>query len=244
MNISVDTRGAEKLTKTVLQQIPYAAALALTRTAQQAQRDILAHMAFDFDRPTPYTLNSLFIKPATKTDLTADVYIKNEGVNKQTPATKYLGPEVYGGIRSTKRSENALQRMGLMRPGSYMVPARGMPLDQYGNVRGSQMTKILSALGANPERYSNVTVRSRTKAIAAGRNIDLFVGSPGGGRLPTGVWQRLKTRVKPLLIFVDRVPLYRQRLKFYEIAAATYARVFDQTFNESLAEALRTARVR
>ena len=241
MKIDLSTLGAEKLTETVLQQVPYAAALALTRTAQQAQRDIIAHMSFDFDRPTPYTLNSVYIKPATKDDLHSDVYLKTDAA-KGTPASKYLYPEIYGGPRRWKRSENALQRMGLMRPGTFMVPGKGMPLDQFGNIRGSQMTKILSALGANP--YAIPSAKSRARATRQGRNIDVFVGRPGGGRLPLGIWQRLKTRVKPLLIFVDRPPLYRVRLKFYDIARATYDRVFEKTFNESLAEALRTARVR
>src|SRR3546814_8034127 len=47
---------------------------------------------------------SLYVKPATKTRLYANVYFR-EFASKGTPAVKYLGPEVYGGKRRVKRSE-------------------------------------------------------------------------------------------------------------------------------------------
>jgi len=45
------------------------------------------------------------------------------------------------------------------------------------------------------------------------------------------------------LIFIDRAPTYRERLKFFEIAQATYSRVFNKLFNEALADAIATARL-
>jgi len=42
---------------------------ALTQTAIQAQADIVQPMTQVFDRPTPYTLNSTNVSPATKTQL-------------------------------------------------------------------------------------------------------------------------------------------------------------------------------
>lgn len=241
MKIDINTLGAEKLTTTVLQQIPFAAALALTRTAQQAQRDIIAHFAFDFDRPTDYTMNSTYIKPATKTDLESEVFIKQDA-SKGTPASKYLAPEIVGGPRGHKRGENALIRAGYMSPGMYFAPGRGQTLDAYGNISGSAMTKIISALGANP--YAVPSSKSRARAIAAGKNIDLFVARPGGGRLPLGVWQRLKTKIKPLLIFFDRTPNYRVRIRFYELCQNAFDRTFAKNYNEALIQALKTARVR
>lgn len=79
------------LTQTQREQIPFAAVVAMTRTAQ-AVRDVqLTEMRRVFDRPTPYTMNSLFVQPATKRRPQAAVGFK-EFAGKGTPAWKYLGP--------------------------------------------------------------------------------------------------------------------------------------------------------
>ena len=59
-------------------------------TLSQAQ--IIIAMQLVFDRPTPYTLNSTFVSPATKTKLKAEVKLKDESA-KGLPATKYLAPD-------------------------------------------------------------------------------------------------------------------------------------------------------
>ena len=45
---------------------PIAMAKALTQSAIQAQTDIVQAMTQVFDRPTPHTLNSTYVIPATK----------------------------------------------------------------------------------------------------------------------------------------------------------------------------------
>ena len=54
-------------------QVRFAAAKALTQTAKKVQTRLIAEMGSQFDRPTPYTLRSTFVKPATKTELSAIV---------------------------------------------------------------------------------------------------------------------------------------------------------------------------
>jgi len=173
--VDFDISGAVKLTNAIAKQIPFAMAKALTQTAIQAQTDIVQAMTQGFDRPTPYTLNSTYISPATKDRLEATVKLKNESA-KGLPATKYLAPEVFGGNRNAKRSEVALRNLLNLDAGSFIVPGAAVPLDQYGNISAGTMTKILSAVQANPDYCQNVTQKSRRRAIAAGRNLDYFVG--------------------------------------------------------------------
>ena len=47
-------------------QINFALAVALTKTAQTLQAQQYGEIKKVFDRPTPYSLNSLYVKPATK----------------------------------------------------------------------------------------------------------------------------------------------------------------------------------
>ena len=160
---------------------------------------------------------------------------------KGTPAIKFLDPEVFGGERNAKRSERALQNMGALTSGSYAVPGAGVKLDQYGNISAGTMTKILSALQANPDYYQNVTNKSRKRAIAAGQKLEYFVGkSPTSDAV--GVWERDGRNLHPILIFIDRAPTYRERLNFYTIAKATFDRVYQRLFNDALADAIATAR--
>jgi hypothetical protein len=174
-SVDLDISGTVKLTNAIAKQIPLAMAKALTLTAIQAQSDIVQAMTQVFDRPTPHTLNSTYVIPATKDRLESFVQLKDSAA-KGTPSIKFLDPEVFGGERNRKRGERALQRMGALASGSFISPGARLKLDQYGNILAGTMTKILSAVQANPDYYQNVTQKSRKRAIAAGRNLDYFVG--------------------------------------------------------------------
>lgn len=140
------------------EQLPFAAALALTRTAQVVAGDLRTQMQVVFDRPTPATLDSLFIQPATKQKMEARVWIKDglssgaggQSVGRQgawgkgRAAIKWLTPEVFGGPRDDKGIEALLRRRGVLGNGQYVMPGDKLPLDQYGNVSRGQLNKILS----------------------------------------------------------------------------------------------------
>jgi hypothetical protein len=84
---------------------------------------------------------------------------------------------------------------------------------------------------------------SRKRAIAAGRNLDYFVGRSPSGAKRLGVWEQDGRNIHPILIFIDSPPTYRGRLKFYAISHATYKRVYQRFFKEALADAIATARL-
>src|ERR1035441_633525 len=90
---TIDVSRALNLCETVLRQLPFATAKALTRTAQLIKAAEVDEMRRVFDRPTPWTLNSVFITPATKDNLIARVWLKQDAA-KGTPAAKYLLSEI------------------------------------------------------------------------------------------------------------------------------------------------------
>lgn len=222
-------------------QFPYAIALALTRTAKDAQPAVQARMQKDFDRPTPYTLNSTYVLPAKKTDPvpTADVYFKNES-SKGTPAAKYIAPEVFGGHRGQKRYERALRAAGRLPAGMVTVPGSGAQLDKYGNVPAGLINAMLSQLGSNPDAYQNATGSKRSRRTRKVRG-QFFIGRPGGGRLPLGVWLRQGDKLVPFLLFVKQAT-YTKRLGFREAVAETFEQRFAINFDDALAKAISTAR--
>lgn len=213
-------------------QYPFAAAVALTKTAQDVHAAEKASMQDVFDRPTKFALNSLFVKPATKSRLFAHVFFR-EFAAKGTPAVKFLGPQVFGGKRRIKRAEKALQHAGLLPQGKAAVPGKSVKLDQYGNMRPGQITRILSALRASSDATQNRSGKTRTP---------YFVGAPGGA--PEGVWRRIGRRgkrIEPVMIFID-VPSYEKRLPFHETAVKVSRANFPSHFKTSFEGAMRTAR--
>ena len=80
MKIGVEIQGL-KTTLALLgdqaRQVPFATALALNATAQGVKAAGIDSMRREFDRPKPITLNSLFIKPATKAQPQAEVFVKH-----------------------------------------------------------------------------------------------------------------------------------------------------------------------
>lgn len=220
-------------------QVPFATALALTRTAQEVRKAEIEEMKQVFDRPTPFTLNSLYLKAATKANLTARMWVKD--ISGRTE--HYLMPEIYGGARRLKGFERLLMSKGLLPTGWMAVPGAGAKLDAYGNISGGQIVQILSAIKALGEQgyAANRTARSKHRR----KNLpELFVGRPGGGKLPNGVWQRFRfahgSAIKPILIFV-RGPRYAKRFDFFGVGSRVAERVFRGIFEQALREALSTA---
>jgi hypothetical protein len=210
------------------EQVPFVTAYALTKTAQDARAAIEQEIERVFDRPTRFALNSLFVRPATKRELVATVDFK-EGFGS-IPAWRFLGPEVAGGPRNKKSHERALDRAGILQPDEYCVPGKGIKLDAYGNMPGSEIARILSQLGASPDATQNATPRSRAKQKRKGTR-QYFV-MRGRSNVPDGIYRRDGRVAVPVLLFVVGAPRYHKRLAFYEIAKRTVADRFGAHFHE------------
>ncbi|WP_156923489.1 hypothetical protein [Massilia alkalitolerans] len=229
-------------------QGPFVAAVALTRTAQDVQAAIKDEMRTSFDRPTAYALNGMFLKRATKTDLEARVWVKDNPFGKGVPADRFLGPQIFGGERRHKGSERLLQAAGLMPQGSYLVPAAGAQLDGNGNIRRGQLRQILSQLkvqgGAGHE--SRATGSQRSNRTIARQGVTYFALPNGNRGLLPGVYLKRRfghgSAIRPVFIFVSKVE-YQTRLKFHEVGQATVATRFPVHFESELAKAMRTARL-
>lgn len=237
-NVKQLTEGFTDLEK---RQLPYATALALTRTAQFTQQGVQKAMPKLLDRPTDYTVTSVRIITARKTDnpIRALVYLQDEAP-KGTPAVRYLYPEVEGGERNETRFERALRFAGRLPAGMSAVPGSGAPKDQHGNVRNGIPTRVLSQLKASTDPYQNETERSKKRAGASRQRY--FVGRPGGGRLPLGIYERMSQGVRPIYVFVQRRPAYRKRLPFYELLQGIFNAKYPEFFKAAFEEAVRTAK--
>jgi hypothetical protein len=205
--------------------VPYATSAALTKSAQAAQRAIVADMPRRFDRPTAYTLGALRVEPSTAATLSARVAVKDQAGGRGTRPESYLLPEVEGGPRREKRTERALRLAGLLRPGEWVVPGSAAPLDANGNLSGAVSRSILRQVLA-------LQRGGRTVAPTRGGG-GYFVGAVGK-RGTRGVWLREGRETKPILIFTRTPPSYRSRLPFVELAERAARDTFPAEFARQL----------
>lgn len=228
----------------------YACAVALTRTAQDVRTALRNEMLRVFDRPTRFTLNSLYLKSATKVDLTARVWLKDAYGTK----ANYLMPQIEGGGRPQKRFEELLRQRGLMADNERAVPGQGARLDAYGNMSRGQIVQIISALGAfnlagSSQNATDSKRSKRKRAVgtyfyARGGESRDGRGAWKGGKvqhLRTGIYRKTSKGIIPVLIFVKGVR-YKPRLHFVPVAMRAIHQAFPGHWSTEYAKALRTAR--
>ncbi len=207
---------------------PIVTAYALTKVAGDIKADEVQTMKDVFDRPTKFTLNSLYVKPATKRDLVAEVYFK-DGFGS-IPAWKYLGPQVEGGARQHKSHEKRLIRAGHMKPDEFAVPGQGAKLDAFGNLSGSTIERILSQV-QSAEQFAGYQAnatdsrRSKAKRKKAGNYFVLRPELSGraGRNVAPGIYYRApgSKGFVPVIMFV-KAPRYQKRFPFYERAQLVF----------------------
>ena len=256
INVTNNFKQVSAAIRTARSQVPFALARALTKTGQQIKDAQRKEIEAIFDRPNPYTRNAVFLRPATKQRLIAEVWLKDG----RRP-DHYLLPNIKGGSRPLKRFEERLVRAGYMQPTERAVIAAGAKVDQYGNISRGQIVRILSQLktAAVAGDSSDATNSRRSRAsrskeaffVSRGRGAWRGSGSWKNGlksqHLPRGIWVRrsfgaLGTAIKPVLLFVSKAN-YDSRYKFFEIGNRIVAQNFARNFDESWAIAMKTARL-
>lgn len=214
INLSSDL---DRLTKNLDElgrsQIPFAASLALNNTAALAKKAEREEMSRVFDSPKNYTLNSIFVTPSNKRDLTAVVGLKS-GKGSRQGAAEYLRAEITGGKREETPFERELAQA--FHSHGAVVPGRDAKLDAFGNVTKAMRKAIIDAenggkgsdprgifiipVGSNshlrPGIYQRVPNRLKLK-----KRRGVVVSTSGGG-----------TRLKVLMLFDAGGATYGARL--------------------------------
>lgn len=238
-------------------QLPFATMLALNDAmfgVVNAWKEAIPQV---FDRPTPFTLNSVLYKKATKDRLYAEVWLRDE-IRDGTPPARYLHREATGGAREEKPLEHLLRQAGVLTSDEFIVPARGFPLDQFGNVPGAVARNILADLQASRDEKDRSTAESRGKRARRrdiGKRAVYFESVPTRGRshgrkqhLPRAIFQRTATgfgsSIRMAFVIVKGPPRYRQRFDAQRFAQKAFSEAFPRAFHTRLRNAVATAKVR
>ncbi len=213
-----DLRDLSRQIKQISKQAPFALSRALTETArkiEQAERKALQRR---LESPTPFTVNSVRSKGATRSRPVAKVFVMDK-------AAEYLDPFEFGGvhhlnskallnpkdIRLNKYGNIAKNRLGALksRPDVFI----GKIKNEAGDIRGVFQRRKYQKVKRRAKRSKNGTRRPRIKQ----RPPKLLIRF--GDALP----------VKPVLGYMDRANMMANALLPSEMSKA-------------MAEAMRTAR--
>lgn len=230
---------AELAIRALYTSLPNQAQNAANLTAYQIKDALIDEMRRVFDRPTPYTLNAVYVRAGSgkSRDIKAHILLREFGGKSRSE--KYLLPQVFGGSRRLKSFESALRSVGVLPDGLYAVPGQRAPLDAYGNISAGFIVQILSYFRAFGEQgyRANITEDKRSK-LAKGtrkkRGYTYFaIKEPGRGLMP-GIYRRqafgFGHSVEPMLMFVKR-PSYRRLLRWREIAEQIVSRNFQRNLS-------------
>ncbi|MGO2959455.1 MAG: hypothetical protein ACTIDN_10535 [Acetobacter sp.] len=220
VKISIDMKKVQKQLSDLSEHgIKDAMAFTLNTLGKQSVAALRSEMEDVFDRPTSFTLNGFYSKPARANNLTASVEARDYAP-KGTPAGKYLKPQIFGGGRPLKRFEQLLAPWS---GGQYVVPGPGAQLDSYGNISRGQIVQILSRLRSMSDTSQNVASKTlnrlkKQKKNARGSLTEYFIAHDKGNGRPKGVFKLVgRSHVVPVLWFVQSKPTYGVRLKFDEV---------------------------
>lgn len=200
-------------------QIPFAVATGLTdlaREVAESQQDALEQV---FDRPTPFTVNALGVKPARKDDWEAQVFVKDK-------TAEYLEPYEFGG-------DNKLNGKALIEPVDE-------PLNQYGNLPRRKLEqlkarpdvfigKVKTSIGEIDGVWQRPYIRGNQKIRGKSRKL----GWMARGANTTG-------HLKLLIRFADAHPAKQQwgyRARAVRVATARFDPVIGKALSRAIASA-------
>ncbi|MGE8452096.1 MAG: hypothetical protein ACN6OP_16015 [Pseudomonadales bacterium] len=225
INISVrfDVKALQRdLNNLARKQVPFATAQALNVVAKQVQAAERTNMAKVLDKPTPFTLNSIGVKLATKSSLTARVFVKDI-------AAAYLLPYEKGG-------KNKLNGRALLKP-------VGQKVNQYGNLPRNKIRQLL----AKPNVFVGVVTFKKS-----GRTINGVWERPmAGQRERTGKYGTkgdtqnriggVRTGLKLLVKFEDAHEA-KQWLNYQGVARKVIAASFSRELSTAMGRAIASAK--
>jgi len=248
--ITVDTSGLTRLLSSLrASEIPTAARNILNDVAREVVQREREEIKRVFNRPTPLIQNSPRVKTLAKPEsLMSEVWLKDvfrSGTQSWSgdPVFRALTPHIPGfpNTRMQKGMEGWLKNAGLMKAGEWLMPARGYPLDRYGNVTGAQAQKMLADVRA----YRGVAGMPGA-TLARNRKYVWGTKQAGGGHTVKGIWTTKGRRGgrhyqldKLMMVVVSGAPTYAKRFRFHDVGRLYAERIIPRLARLAIEHSIR-----
>lgn len=246
--VTFDVNHMLKKVDTIKQvQIPFASSLALNNLAKDVRDNYRSEMKQRFRNPVPFTLNGMYIKASSKSNLYVEVGLK-EFATKGNPTSKYLLPQIQGGKPYMTRFQKALRIKGILAPGEIAIPTQSdyLKRNQYGNVMPSQYTEILYSLQAFRDS-SAFTYRREAKRVRAARQYKARTTAAfnsSRNRYFPGIYledEMARQEIDSALFWITRQSNLPQKFPYIPIGAAFAQKNWNKAFGQALRKAIATA---
>lgn len=237
--LTVRIEGMEELKRSLSEmgakQIPFASAVAITKTAKSVEKRIQTDMAGAFRSASPYVKRATFSTSATKINLSATIGLKDMKPAGGTAPAVLLKEHFTGGRRGNKPFEKAIATIGGLPSGWRAIPGSGAKRDAYGNPNRKELGEMLGALRSRMQVF-----KGRGKRMAL---VGFFIVPVGASsHLHPGIYQRVAPgAIKCMFLFVNGAS-YRKVIDLERSAQEVVAREFQPNFDATFAHAIRTAR--
>ena len=171
---------------TAYKQLPFATSVAVNETAKQMR------LSFNkgtnvFDRPNKFTQSAFRNTFSNKNKLVSHVFaIDKQGADR----SRYLKYATKGGARVPKGFElffGGLKNDGTIPSNAYFMPTSYVEQDNYGNVKRTELNKIIRNINNTKKGY--------------------FVGTPrNNNKFKAGIYKRDKNKLKPYFTVTTSKP--------------------------------------
>lgn len=221
---------------------------AINDTAFEVRKAEQDELRRALDRPTPWTIKTIYVTKATKERLSAVVgptdYFTRGGFSYNlTPWEAVISHNVYGGTRQHKAFERRLHAAGILPQGWFAVPGPGAKRNQYGNMSSGEIVQILTYVNAmsmyagdNTSRRNRMTNRRNAMDRRGEAYFAAIPGRQETRHLHPGIYKRYnrQRRIVPVLFFVSSVN-YQRIVEWDRVGEQTvrsrYPVHFDREFN-------------
>lgn len=195
-------------------QIPFATSRALTAIGRQVQQGEIDNLRATFRNPSPFTLRSIRMTPATKAKPEATIFVMDK-------AEQYLVPYEFGGVHQL--------------PGPALFNPKDIDLNQYGQLpRG-----IMARLRGRSDIYIGVIQTSHGPVNGVWQRLEIAksgaVRKKRAGR--GGLHDKKLGALKLLIRFGDALPV-TQHLDYFKRAQQIVNRSFEKEFGRALGNAI------
>jgi hypothetical protein len=222
-NLETNLGPAIAWTVQMQRQLPFAASLALNRTAYNVQQRLNSETVNYLNEggpPTRFTQRAFRFTRSTKSNLEVTV-------GAAPIQSRYLRFAVKGGARPAKGFERKfLSQVTSTRSiptGTQLVPTSMVKLNSSGNVSLATIKRIQAGMNGDPRG-------------------GFFYGVPRGGNRPVGIYRRSRERLFPYFVGINGKARYRPQFPIGELGYGEARQVFNGHLMSALQQALATAR--
>jgi hypothetical protein len=209
----------KKLSEFAYKQLPFATATALTALAKSVQADEIKNLQSVLKSPSPFTLRSVRMTAARKSNLTATVFVMDK-------AAGYLAPYEVGGVHK-------LNSRALLNP-------KDIGLNQYGQLRRAALSSLKgrSDIFIGPVKTKKGIINGVWQREAATASV---INSRTGKTRVTKRGVNKSGALKLLIRFGDALPV-KKHLGYQARARAVVNANFNVELGRALAKGMASAK--